>query len=145
MSLVTGNYYDLAYWNMGAWFAEISFHLSEPATVPIDKRLVSGSKKHSVMVTQPASEWSMYVTSTEGMAQDRKYRVTATYLDGEKNPIGFEEFPWEIRVPEGTWAFTDLVRDWSSPIAVGISTEPPSLLPEFWLDPETDNFYRRKA
>lgn len=144
MSLVTGNYYDLAFWNMGVWYAEISFHLSGPATeIGGEKRLLSGSKKHSTLVTRPESTWAIYAAATTTMAQDRFYRVRATYLDGENNPIGFEEFPWEVRIPEGAWNFADLVRDWSNPTVVGIDTAPPELSPAFWLNPVTGDLSQK--
>ena len=146
MSLVTGNYFDIGAHGMGNWHGTVTFELSAPATEMRDAQmLVSSANKRSVSVDPVTGAWSMFLAATEGMAQDRYYTVTGTALDADGGFTKVDYFPWQIRVPEGTWKFTDLVRDWSSPLAVGISTTPPALLPAFWLDPITGNFSRKTA
>jgi len=146
MSLVSGNFFDLGAYSMGIYSTTLEFKLSDTATeTGVARMALSGTKTRSVTVDSATGKWSLYIVATEEMPQDRYYTITAHYLNGENIPVGYEEFPWQIRVPEGVWNFADLVRDWSSPLAVGISTAPPSLLPAYWLNPDTGDFSRKKA
>jgi len=144
MSVVNGSYFDLGNHSMGAWQSIITFELSAPATHPqVDKSLVSSARKFSTVVDPLTGDWSIPVFSTELMPQDRWYTVTGTSLDEEFGMSRPDFFPWKIRVPEGIWNFNDLVRDWSSPIAVAITTGVPDPLTAFVLNPVTGDLFRK--
>jgi hypothetical protein len=87
----------------------------------------------------------MPIISTETMAQDRWYTVSGTSLDSEIGMPRVDYFPFKIRIPEGIWKFTDLVRDWSSPLAVAITTGIPDPFTAYVLDPFTGDLFRKKA
>jgi len=146
MSFVSGNYFDLGGFSMGIWMSTITFELSDAATHDqADKSLVSSARTHSTMVNSATGEWIMPIVSTEGMRQDRYYTVTGTSLDSELGMPRVDYFPWKIRIPEGIWKFTDLVRDWSSPIAVAITSGIPDPLTAYVLNPVTGDLFRKKA
>ncbi|WP_104084255.1 hypothetical protein [Cryobacterium sp. Y11] len=146
MSVVSGNYFDLGGFSMGIWMSTITFELSAPATHDqADKSLVSSARTHSAIVDSATGEWAMPIISTEGMRQDRYYTVMGTSLDSELGMPRVDYFPWKIRIPEGIWKFTDLVRDWSSPLAVSITSGIPEQKTAYVLDPFTGELFRKKA
>lgn len=146
MSVVSGNYFDLGGYPMGIWKTTLKFELSDPAThTQEDRSLVSAARTRSAVVDPYTGEWSLSIISTEQMPQDRFYTVTGISLDAEFGLPRYDRLPWQIRVPEGLWRFPVLVRDWSSPLAVGVSVTPPSLLPAYWLNPVTGDLSRKKA
>jgi len=146
MSVVSGNYFDLNGFPMGVWMSKITFELSGPATHDqADKSLVSSARNHSTTVDPLTGEWEMAIVSTEGMQQDRWYTVTGTSLDAEFGLTRIDYFPWKIRIPEGRWTFSKLVSDWSSPIAVAVTTGTPDQPTAYVLNPVTGELFRKQA
>lgn len=126
------------------------WQLNEPATTAGSSGATLSTDRVYAAISETGSSgiWNIEVEATDGMTQaDRYYTVGWDWLDSEGNFISVDIFPAKIYVPSSsdTIYFADIIRDWSHPLAVVVSSTKPPVREMWWYDPDDGLLYMKRS
>ena len=145
MATVYGKTINPGFKAMWPYSIQLEFELDYIATTT-DGLTVSTQKQYVTPETD--GNWVLNLVSTDSMTQDRYYRMTERWLNGDGMPLGIDLPIWKFKIPEGVQAFTDLVPESANnPMVLFVQdTQPTSWsVGSVWINTITGDIYRKQA
>lgn len=141
---VVGNINDITQTPMRTRNVRLWWQLNLPATTTDGFTLSTDRVYATISDSGATGVWGIDVFPTESMVQkDRWYLVGWDWLeDGpDEPPTGWDIYPGQIRVPERDVTFSEIVRDFTSPLDVWIGENEPTNKTPWWFKPSTNDLY----